>query len=488
MDSKEQNVSTILDFGPVEDTSKQIIKVVGVGGGGCNAVKNMYEEGIANVSFAVCNTDSQALANSPIPTKLLLGESGLGAGADPERGKQEAINTKEQVKKLFSDNTKMCFITAGMGGGTGTGAAPIIAGVAHSMGILTIGIVTIPFFFEKKNKIIKALKGVEEMRKNVDSLLIINNESICDIYSDSKIPLKDAFKSADQILCNAAKSISELITLEGNINLDFRDVETTMRNGGGAIMAIGRAKGERRVEKAIVNALESPLLYGSDITKAKNILFNIYTSDDAPLFVSEMREVDSFMYELNPDINVIWGTSDDNTLGEDAKVIILATGLDNRFLPAEQPSENQSDDYYDKIISKLYREPVEGLKPKPVRDQVEKVEPIEKKEGEVTPESTVEEPMGEEPTLEVNDASTEAPSDPTETPSDIEVNIVNLEETQEKEGKEEAYPVDEHHDEVPEEESKPKSKVEFHHRPTFLERMKDRLAKNLDKFVSDEDD
>ena len=267
-DDNQQKLDT-LDFGPVEDTTKEIIKVVGVGGGGCNAVNNMFNEGIANVSFAVCNTDSQSLANSPVPVKLLLGESGLGAGADPELGKQEAIKTKERVKQLFNDSTRMCFITAGMGGGTGTGAAPIIASVAKSMGILTIGIVTIPFYFEKNRKIMKALKGVEEMRKNVDSLLIINNESICDVYADSELSIKDAFKAADNILCNAAKSISELITIEGSINLDFRDVETTMREGGGAIMAIGRARGERRVEKAIVNALESPLLYGSDISNAK---------------------------------------------------------------------------------------------------------------------------------------------------------------------------------------------------------------------------
>lgn len=347
----------ILDFGPVEDTTKQIIKVVGVGGGGCNAVNNMYEEGIANVSFAVCNTDSQSLSHSPVPVKLLLGDSGLGAGADPELGKSEAIKTKERVKQLFNDSTRMCFITAGMGGGTGTGAAPIIASVARSMGILTIGIVTIPFYFEKRRKITKALKGVEEMRKNVDSLLIINDESICNVYADSEISVKKAFKAADDILCSAAKSISELITVEGSINLDFRDVETTMRGGGGAIMAIGRAGGARRVEKAIVNALDSPLLYGSDITKAKKILFNIYTSDERPLFVSEMREVDAFMYGLNPNIDVIWGTSDDNSLGEDAKVIILATGLDNRFAPEEEPSTDDSE-YYDRIISKLYREPL----------------------------------------------------------------------------------------------------------------------------------
>ncbi len=303
------------------------------------------------------NTDSQSLANSPVPVKLLLGESGLGAGADPELGKQEAIKTKERVKQLFNDSTRMCFITVGMGGGTGTGAAPIIASVAKSMGILTIGIVTIPFYFEKNRKIMKALKGVEEMRKNVDSLLIINNESICDVYADSELSIKDAFKAADNILCNAAKSISELITIEGSINLDFRDVETTMREGGGAIMAIGRARGERRVEKAIVNALESPLLYGSDISNAKKILFNIYTSEDKPLFVSEMREADAFMYGLNPNIEVIWGTSDDNTLGEDAKVIILATGIDNRFLPDDK-HDDSDEEYYNQIIAKLYREPL----------------------------------------------------------------------------------------------------------------------------------
>ncbi|WP_443731083.1 cell division protein FtsZ, partial [Segatella buccae] len=278
-------MTDILDFGPVEDLSKEIIKVIGVGGGGCNAVNNMYREGIENVAFVVCNTDSQSLANSPVPVKILLGQSGLGAGANPELGRREAENTKEQISSLFDDNTHLCFITAGMGGGTGTGAAPVIASIAKSKGILTIGIVTIPFFFEKRNKIIKALKGVEEMRRNVDSLLIVNNERLCDIYSDAQITVKDAFKTADRILSDATKSISELITVEGNINLDFRDVETTMQGGGGALMAIGRAKGERRVEKAILNALDSPLLYGSDISKAKNILFNIYTSEKAPLFV-----------------------------------------------------------------------------------------------------------------------------------------------------------------------------------------------------------
>lgn len=363
-------LDTLVDFGPIEDRSKDIIKVIGVGGGGCNAVSNMYREGIANVTFAVCNTDSQSLQGSPVPVKIQLGESGLGAGANPELGRREAENTIDQIRKLFDDNTKMCFITAGMGGGTGTGAAPVVAAMAKKCGVLTIGIVTIPFFFEKRNKIVKALKGVEAMRKNVDALLIVNNERICDIYSDAQITIKDAFKAADRILGDATKSISELITLEGNINLDFRDVETTMRGGGGAIMAIGRASGERRVEKAIINALDSPLLYGSDITKAKNILFNIYTSDKAPLFVREMQEIDAFMYELDPNIDVIWGTSDDNTLGDDAKVIILATGLDNELVSPEaalaEDEKNQA--YYEQLVARLYREPLPAHPmPAPVR-------------------------------------------------------------------------------------------------------------------------
>lgn len=348
--------SVKLDFGPIEDQSKKIIKVVGVGGGGCNAVNNMYREHIVNVSFAVCNTDSQSLAESPVPVKIQLGNSGLGAGANPELGRKEAEFTKDQISKLFDDHTKLCFITAGMGGGTGTGAAPVIAGIAKSKGILTVGIVTIPFYFEKRNKIIKALKGVEEMRRNVDSLLIINNERLCDIYADANTTVKEAFKSADRILCDATKSISELITVEGNINLDFRDVETTMHGGGGALMAIGRASGEKRVEKAILNALDSPLLYGSDISKAKKILFNIYTSEKSPLFVKELQEIDAFMYELDPNIDVIWGTSDDNTLDQDAKVVILATGLDNEFLPAKENHETEGQEYYEQVIGKLYKE------------------------------------------------------------------------------------------------------------------------------------
>ena len=348
---------TPIDFGQTEDTTKNIIKVIGVGGGGCNAVKNMYAEGIVNVSFAVCNTDSQSLSKSPVPVKIMLGKSGLGAGANPEVGRSEAQNTQEDIKKLLDDGTKMVFVTAGMGGGTGTGAAPVIAGIAKGMGILTVGIITIPFYFEKRKKIVKALQGVEEMRKNVDALLIVNNERLCDVYADSEITVKDAFKLADKVLSDATKSISELITVEGTINLDFRDIETTIKSGGGAIMAMGRASGEGRVQNAILNALDSPLLYGSDISNAQRILFNIYTSSKHPIFVREMREIDAFFDELNPDIKVIWGLSDDDSLDEDAKVTILATGLNNEL--ADEIQDNpvtttKEEDDYQRIIDKLY--------------------------------------------------------------------------------------------------------------------------------------
>lgn len=400
---------TPIDFGQTEDTTKNIIKVIGVGGGGCNAVKNMYSEGIVNVSFAVCNTDSQSLSKSPVPVKIMLGKSGLGAGANPEVGRSEAQNTQEDIKRLLDDGTKMAFVTAGMGGGTGTGAAPVIAGIAKSMGILTVGIITIPFYFEKRKKIVKALQGVEEMRKNVDALLIVNNERLCDVYADSEITVKDAFKLADKVLSDATKSISELITVEGTINLDFRDIETTIKSGGGAIMAMGRASGEGRVQNAILNALDSPLLYGSDISNAQRILFNIYTSSKHPIFVREMREIDAFFDELNPDIKVIWGLSDDDSLDEDAKVTILATGLNNELANEIQDNPvttTKDEDDYQRIIDKLYH---------PIRDnfQFQKKKDSPKEEIPTNPstnESTnipdepapliPEAPIGESPVIE----------------------------------------------------------------------------------------
>ena len=360
MDMKEKNENTnppLVVFG-IKDTMQGIIKVIGVGGGGCNAVRNMYIEGVEGVSYAVCNTDSQSLAASPVPVKIMLGHTGLGAGANPELGRKEAETNIEDIEQLLSDGTQMVFVTAGMGGGTGTGAAPVVANVAKSMGLLTVGVVTIPFFFEKKRKIIKALKGVDELRKNVDALLIVNNERLCDVYADSDVSIKEAFQRADNILKDAVKGISELITVhsDGSINLDFRDVETTLRNGGGSIMAMGRGSGSNRVEKAIVDALDSPLLYGNDIGKAKRILFNIYASEEHPIFVREMQEIDDFFDQLDPNIDVIWGTATDDSLGEDAKVTILATGLEDDLKSEVQSNAYKDDDsLYEDLISKLYK-------------------------------------------------------------------------------------------------------------------------------------
>ena len=358
----------LLDFPcPIEDKMQGIIKVIGVGGGGCNAVRNMNDEQIPGVTFAVCNTDSKSLAPSPVPVKILLGE-GLGAGGKPEVGRSEAEKNIADIEKLLSDGTKMVFITASMGGGTGTGSAPVVASVAKRMGLLTIGIVTIPFFFEKPQKIIRALKGVDEMRKNVDALLIINNERLCDVYADTPISVKESFARADNILKEAVVGISELITVNSNggIDLDFRDVETTMRDGGGAIMAMGRANGEGRVERAIQNALNSPLLYGSDITKAKRILFNIYSSEEAPIMVPEMQEIDEFFDKLDPKIEVIWGISTDNSIGEDAKVTILATGMEE---VSSKENEVKDDAYYESLIPLLYRpitKPIPEPAPEPI--------------------------------------------------------------------------------------------------------------------------
>lgn len=352
------NVNNILDFGPVEDKMQGIIKVIGVGGGGCNAVRNMWNDQIKGVTYAVLNTDSQSLSRSPVPVKLMLGSSGLGAGANPELGKQEAEANIEDIKTLLNDGTKMVFVTAGMGGGTGTGAAPVVAGIAKEMGLLTVGVVTIPFYFEKKKKIIKALKGVDELRKNVDAMLIVNNERLCDVYADSELSVKEAFQRADNVLMDAVKGISELITLpsDGGIKSDFKDVETTMKNGGGSIMAMGRASGEHRVEKAILNALDSPLLYGNDIGKAKRILFNIYASDEHAIMVKELQEIDDFFDQLDPQIDVIWGTATDDSLGEDAKVAILATGLEDELRKEVKENVHRDDeDFYEDLIPLIYK-------------------------------------------------------------------------------------------------------------------------------------
>lgn len=400
----------IIQFDGIKDTMQGIIKVIGVGGGGCNAVRNMFNEGVEGVTYAACNTDSQSLKGSPVPVKVLMGE-GLGAGGNPEIGKSEAEKSSDLLREIMNDGTKMVFVTASMGGGTGTGSAPVVAQVAKEMGLLTVGVVTIPFYFERKPKIIQALKGVDELRKYVDAMLIINNERLCDVYSDSEISLKEAFGRADNILKDAVKGISELITVhsEGSINLDFRDVEATMKDGGGAIMAMGRASGDHRVEKAILSALDSPLLYGNDIGKAKRILFNIYASDEHPIFVREMQEIDDFFDQLDPNISVIWGTSTDDSLGEDAKVTILATGLEDDIRKEVQENVHRDDDdFYEDLINRLYK-PAKKKKVGEVITQTElefEVEPAPEVEPAEKPEPAVPEGDCESTTTETDSDTT----------------------------------------------------------------------------------
>ena len=324
---------TILSFNYPTDTPK-IIKVIGVGGGGGNAVTHMYKEGIHDVTFVLCNTDNQALNRSDVPVKVPLGRNitqGLGAGNKPERAMMAAEESMEDIRKMLSDGTKMVFITAGMGGGTGTGAAPVIARFAKDMGILTVGIVTIPFVFEGERKIIQALNGVEEISKNVDALLVINNERLREIYSD--LTMTNAFGKADDTLTIAAKSIAEIITLPGIINLDFADVNTTMKDGGVALMSNGFGEGEGRVRQAIEDALNSPLLNNNDVFNAKKILFNVSFGEEAELRMEEMNDVHDFMSRFGRDIEVIWGTAIDNTLGAKVKMTILATGFGMEDIP-----------------------------------------------------------------------------------------------------------------------------------------------------------
>ncbi|MDD7318570.1 MAG: cell division protein FtsZ [Prevotella sp.] len=318
----------ILDFGePEKDNS--IIKVIGVGGGGGNAVNHMYREGIHDVSFVLCNTDNQALNDSPVPVHLQLGKEGLGAGNKPDKAREAAEDSLDDVKNMLSDGTKMAFITAGMGGGTGTGAAPVIARVSKEMGILTVGIVTIPFRFEGDRKIDQALDGVEEMAKHVDALLVINNERLREIYPE--LTVLDAFAKADDTLSIAAKSIAEIITVHGLINLDFNDVKTVLKDGGVAIMSTGYGEGEGRVKKAIDDALNSPLLNDNDVFNSKKILLSIsFCSDNqnnASLTMEEMNDVNEFMARFGTGFELKWGLATDPELGAKVKVTILATGF-----------------------------------------------------------------------------------------------------------------------------------------------------------------
>lgn len=318
----------------LDEKKSSIIKVIGVGGGGSNAVNFMFEQGITDVDFIVCNTDQQALVNSPVPIKLHLGQTlteGLGAGNKPEKGREAAIENLDDVIKVLGKNTKMVFITAGMGGGTGTGAAPVIAKATKDLGILTVAIITIPFRFEGKRRIDQAVKGVQEISRYVDSLLVINNERLREIYGD--VGVTDAFSKADNVLSVAAKGIAEIITKKGHVNVDFADVKTVMTESGVAVLGSAQAEGEGRAIKAIQDALDSPLLNNNDIIGAKNILLNISFGEE-DVTMDEIFEITHFVQDAaGNNADLIWGYNQEISLGKKINVTIIATGFETDVIP-----------------------------------------------------------------------------------------------------------------------------------------------------------
>lgn len=325
---QDNNFDMGLPLTGLSKSNNCIIKVIGVGGGGGNAVNHMYREGIHDVSYVVCNTDKKALDDAAVPNHLQLGNDGLGAGNRPEKARQAAEESMDAIKEMLNDGTRMAFITAGMGGGTGTGAAPIIARCAKEAGILTVGIVTIPFKFEGIKKINQALDGVEEISKHVDALLVINNERLREIYPE--LTVINAFAKADDTLTVAAKSIAEIITMHGIMNLDFEDVTTVLKDGGVAIMSTGYGEGENRVTKALTEALNSPLLNHNDIFNSKKVLLNINfcaDNDHNALMMEEMNEIHEFMGKFRNDVETKWGLATDSSLGSKVKITLLATGF-----------------------------------------------------------------------------------------------------------------------------------------------------------------
>ena len=380
---------------------------MGVGGGGGNAVNHMYKMGIKDVSFLVCNTDRIALGQSSVPSKLQLGP-GLGAGGKPERARELANENRDRIREALDDGTKMLFITAGMGGGTGTGASPIVAEVAQEMEILTVGIVTIPFAFEGKPKIRKALVGVAELAEHVDALLVINNEKLCKIFPDLDLP--NAFDKSDDVVANAAKSIAEIITVPGYINTDFADVYNTLKKGGVAIMNVGQASGEERITRAIKNALESPLVNTNDVRGASRVLLQFYCSHENAIRMNEFSQITAFVEQVGDEVEVQWGASYDDTLGDDVRVTIIATGYSVSDIPginaipieiihpqeqAEEPKAPQQPKSIEDAMGRFY--PVE-----PEDKSEEQTEETQTPEIPETPEQT-EEP--EQPELPAQPAS-----------------------------------------------------------------------------------
>lgn len=326
---------------PVQDKSEKIIKVIGVGGGGGNAVQHMYEAGVKNVTFIVTNTDSQVLSANKVPNKLLLGE-GLGAGGKRDEGYRIAEENIEEIRKMFDDETQMVFITAGLGGGTGTGATPVIARTAKEMGILTIGVVTLPFRMEGRKRIYQALDGLEEIRQCVDSLIVINNERLITDEQYCELTWDDGLKKADEVLMTATKTIAEIITVIGKVNRDFNDVKSVMKDGGAAIVSIGTASGKNRIFQALSNAISSSLIANINRSRVKRMLYIIYSGDKTPARTFELREINDFMDGFNDDILLLWGLYPDETLDDEIKVAIIATGFDDEIVKVSDNQDNRA--------------------------------------------------------------------------------------------------------------------------------------------------
>lgn len=336
---------------------KSIIKVIGVGGGGSNAVNHMYNQGIKDVEFVVCNTDAQALKSSPVPNRLQIGTNlteGLGAGANPERGKQAALESKEEIRELLGTDTKMVFITAGMGGGTGTGAAPVIAKVAKELDILTVGIVTAPFVFEGKKKRVQADNGIKELSANCDTVLVILNDKLREMFGN--LPIRSAFAKADNVLTTAAKSIAEIITVTSEVNVDFEDVKTVMKDSGAAVMGSATTEGENRAIRAAEEALSSPLLNNTDIHGAQKILLSIMSGEQAELEMDELTEITEYIQEkAGDDAEVIFGHGIDADLGQSIRVTVIATGFAREGGSILQPK---------KVIDLETEKPVQAEEPR----------------------------------------------------------------------------------------------------------------------------
>ena len=386
-------MTEIIKFDTKEERPN-IIKVIGVGGGGSNAVTHMFTEGIQGVDFILCNTDYQALEKSPVAMKVHLGKRTLGAGNKPDVGRDAALETTDELREILGEDTKMLFITAGMGGGTGTGAAPVVAAVARELDILTVGIVTMPFSCEGKRRQQQALDGIAELRKHVDTLLVISNDKLRDEYGDMK--LTQAFKKADDVLKTAAKGIAEIITVTGYVNVDFQDVNTVMRNSGKAIMGSGYAEGEDRALRAVEEAVHSPLLDDSDIKGAKNILIYI-TSGTDEVSLDEVMEITEYVQDATGNCSeVIWGNGEDVALGDGINVTLIATG----FNDGNDKRCGLADSDCDVKVHRMYGDLTGNVPAEEPQQEIcrfEKPEPAPEPEIQVIDKRKAEEPISFEP-------------------------------------------------------------------------------------------